>query len=168
MFERFTERARRVIILAREEAGRFRHDFVGTEHILLGLIRDGEGHRDGGPPASRASSRDRQEPRSSGPWPDSRRRSRSARCRSRRRPSGCWSCRIEEARQLGHNYIGTEHLLLGVMKEGQSIAAKILESLGARLDEVRQETLALLGRPVLPAAEEAHARPRSWTSSPAT
>src|SRR5437016_11002984 len=52
---------------------------------------------------------------------------------------------IEEARQLGHNYIGTEHLLLGLMKEGQSIAAKILESLGARLDEVRQETLALLG-----------------------
>jgi ATP-dependent Clp protease ATP-binding subunit ClpC len=68
---------------------------------------------------------------------------------------------IEEARQLGHNYIGTEHLLLGLMKEGQSIAAKILESLGARLDEVRQETLALLGDQYYPRPEEALADARA-------
>ena len=73
---------------------------------------------------------------------------------------------IEEARQLGHNYIGTEHLLLGLMKEGQSIAAKILESLGARLDEVRQETLALLGDQYYSAAQEALRRRRCSTSSP--
>ena len=66
---------------------------------------------------------------------------------------------IEEARQLGHNYIGTEHLLLGVMKEGQSIAAKILESLGARLDEVRQETLALLG-------DQYYPRPKKRSQTP--
>jgi len=66
---------------------------------------------------------------------------------------------IEEARQLGHNYIGTEHLLLGLMKEGQSIAAKILESLGARLDEVRQETLALLG-------DQYYPRPKKRSQTP--
>src|SRR5262249_16274386 len=66
---------------------------------------------------------------------------------------------IEEARQLGHTYIGTEHLLLGLMKEGQSIAAKILESLGARLDEVRQETLALLG-------DQYYPRPKKRSQTP--
>src|SRR5262249_61146387 len=66
---------------------------------------------------------------------------------------------IEEARQLGHNSIGTEHLLLGLMKEGQSIAAKILESLGARLDEVRQETLALLG-------DQYYPRPKKRSQTP--
>ena len=74
---------------------------------------------------------------------------------------------IEEARQLGHNYIGTEHLLLGLMKEGQSIAAKILESLGARLDEVRQETLALLGDQYYRGPRSARRRP-ALDSSAAT
>ena len=80
-------------------------------------------------------------------------------CRSRPQAKRVLELSIEEARQLGHNYIGTEHLLLGLMKEGQSIAAKILESLGARLDEVRQETLALLG-------DQYYPRPKKRSQTP--
>ncbi len=144
MFERFTERARRVIILAREEAGRFRHDFVGTEHILLGLIRDGEGiatavlQRLG----LRLETVKAEVERALAGFPKTLTFGEVPFTPQAKR---VLELSIEEARQLGHNYIGTEHLLLGVMKEGQSIAAKILESLGARLDEVRQETLGLLG-----------------------
>src|SRR5215475_4166501 len=144
VFERFTERARRVIILAREEAGRFRHDFVGTEHILLGLIRDGEGiatavlQRLG----LRLETVKAEVERALAGFPKTLTFGEVPFTPQAKR---VLELSIEEARQLGHNYIGTEHLLLGLMKEGQSIAAKILESLGARLDEVRQETLALLG-----------------------
>ena len=144
MFERFTERARRVIILAREEAGRFRHDFVGTEHILLGLIRDGEGiatavlQRLG----LKLETVKNEVERALAGLPKTLTFGEVPFTPQAKR---VLELSIEEARQLGHNYIGTEHLLLGLMKEGQSIAAKILESLGARLDEVRQETLALLG-----------------------
>ena len=146
MFERFTEGARRAIILAREEADRLRHDSVGAEHILLALVRAGEGiapavlQRLGltletvrseveeavaGLPKTRA-------PREIPFTPQAKH---------------VLELTIEEVRWLGHNYIGTEHLLLGLVKEGQSIAAKILESLGARLDKVRQETLVLVGAP---------------------
>src|SRR5262249_31231267 len=144
VFERFTERARRVIILAREEAGRFRHDFVGTEHVLLGLIRDGEGiatavlQRLG----LRLETVKAEVERALAGFPKTLTFGEVPFTPQAKR---VLELSIEEARQLGHNYIGTEHLLLGLMKEGQSIAAKILESLGARLDEVRQETLALLG-----------------------
>ncbi len=144
MFERFTERARRVIILAREEAGRFRHDFVGTEHILLGLIRDGEGiatavlQRLG----LRLETVKSEVERALAGFPKTFTFGEVPFTPQAKR---VLELSIEEARQLGHNYIGTEHLLLGLMKEGQSIAAKILEGLGARMDEVRQETLALLG-----------------------
>ncbi|MEK7878350.1 MAG: ATP-dependent Clp protease ATP-binding subunit [candidate division NC10 bacterium] len=158
MFERFTERARRVIILAREEAGRFRHDFVGTEHILLGLIRDGEGiatavlQRLGLRLETVKAEVERalagfQKTLTFGEVPFTPQAKRVL------------ELSIEEARQLGHNYIGTEHLLIGVMKEGQSIAAKILESLGARLDEVRQETLALLG-------DQYYPRPKKRSQTP--
>ena len=138
MFERFTERARRVIILAREEAGRFRHDFVGTEHVLLGLIRDGEGiatavlQRLG----LRLETVKAEVERALAGFPKTLTFGEVPFTPQAKR---VLELSIEEARQLGHNYIGTEHLLLGLMKEGQSIAAKILESLGARLDEVRQD-----------------------------
>ena len=143
MFERFTERARLVIILAREEGGRFRHDSVGTEHVLLGLIRAGEGiattvlQRRG----LRLEIVKAEVERSLSGFPQKLTFGEVPFTPQAKR---VLELSIEEARQLGHNYIGTEHLLLGLMKEGQSIAAKILESLGARLDEVRQETLALL------------------------
>ncbi|HWC02568.1 MAG TPA: ATP-dependent Clp protease ATP-binding subunit [Methylomirabilota bacterium] len=158
MFERFTERARRVIILAREEAGRFRHDFVGTEHILLGLIRDGEGiatavlQRLG----LRLETVKSEVERALAGFPKTLTFGEVPFTPQAKR---VLELSIEEARQLGHNYIGTEHLLLGVMKEGQSIAAKILESLGARLDEVRQETLALLG-------DQYYPRPKKRSQTP--
>jgi len=144
VFERFTEGARQVIILAREEAGRFRHDFVGTEHVLLALIRDGEGiatavlHRLG----LRLEAIKAELERALAEFPNTLAFGEVPFTPQAKR---ILELSIEEARQLGLNYIGTEHLLLGLMKEGQSIAAKILESLGARLDEVRRETLVLLG-----------------------
>ena len=158
MFERFTERARRVIILAREEAGRFRHDFVGTEHVLLGLIRDGEGiatavlQRLG----LRLETVKAEVERALAGFPKTLTFGEVPITQQAKR---VLELSIEEARQLGHNYIGTEHLLLGLMKEGQSIAAKILESLGARLDEVRQETLALLG-------DQYYPRPKKRSQTP--
>src|SRR6266542_2838251 len=158
VFERFTERARRVIILAREEAGRFRHDFVGTEHILLGLIRDGEGiatavlQRLG----LRLETVKAEVERALAGFPKTLTFGEVPFTPQAKR---VLELSIEEARQLGHNYIGTEHLLLGLMKEGQSIAAKILESLGARLDEVRQETLALLG-------DQYYPRPKKRSHTP--
>ena len=158
MFERFTERARRVIILAREEAGRFRHDFVGTEHVLLGLIRDGEGiatavlQRLG----LRLETVKAEVERALAGFPKTLTFGEVPFTPQAKR---VLELSIEEARQLGHNYIGTEHLLLGLMKEGQSIAAKILESLGARLDEVRQETLSLLG-------DQYYPRPKKRSQTP--
>jgi ATP-dependent Clp protease ATP-binding subunit ClpC len=158
VFERFTERARRVIILAREEAGRFRHDFVGTEHVLLGLIRDGEGiatavlQRLG----LRLETVKAEVERALAGFPKTLTFGEVPFTPQAKR---VLELSIEEARQLGHNYIGTEHLLLGLMKEGQSIAAKILESLGARLDEVRQETLALLG-------DQYYPRPKKRSQTP--
>ena len=143
MFEQFNERARRVIILAREEAGRFGHDSVGTEHILFGLIRDGEGvatavlqrlglqletvqaevkHALAKLPKTLVYSEVPFSPQA----------------------KQVLELSTVEARQLGHNYLGTEHLLLGLIRDGQSIAAKSLEALGARLDEARRETMALL------------------------
>ena len=167
MFERFTERARRVIILAREEAGRFRHDFVGTEHVLLGLIRDGEGiatavlQRLG----LRLETVKAEVERALAGFPKTLTFGEVPFTPQAKR---VLELSIEEARQLGHNYIGTEHLLLGLMKEGQSIAAKILESLGARLDEVRAGDAGPARRSVLPAAQEAlaDAGPRRVRAGP--
>src|SRR5499425_1108150 len=158
VFERFSERARRVVILAREEAGRFRHDFVGTEHVLLGLIRDREGiatavlQRLG----LRLETVKAEVERALAGFPKTLTFGEVPFTPQAKR---VLELSIEEARQLGHNYIGTEHLLLGLMKEGQSIAAKILESLGARLDEVRQETLALLG-------DQYYPRPKKRSQTP--
>jgi len=117
VFERFTERARRVIILAREEAGRFRHDFVGTEHVLLGLIRDGEGiatavlQRLG----LRLETVKAEVERALAGFPKTLTFGEVPFTPQAKR---VLELSIEEARQLGHNYIGTEHLLLGLMKEG--------------------------------------------------
>src|SRR5438445_121021 len=144
--------------MAREEAGRFRHDFVGTEHVLLGLIRDGEGiatavlQRLG----LRLETVKAEVERALAGFPKTLTFGEVPFTPQAKR---VLELSIEEARQLGHNYIGTEHLLLGLMKEGQSIAAKILESLGARLDEVRQETLALLG-------DQYYPRPKKRSQTP--
>ena len=137
----------------------------GTEHVLLGLIRDGEGiatavlQRLG----LRLETVKAEVERALAGFPKTLTFGEVPFTPQAKR---VLELSIEEARQLGHNYIGTEHLLLGLMKEGQSIAAKILESLGARLDEVRQETLALLGDQYYPRPKKRSQTPCS-TSSPA-
>jgi len=147
MFNRFTERARRVILLAREEAKRLDHDYLGTEHLLLGLIREGEGV------AALALQnlgidldQVRQEVEKAvgrgggslflGQIPFTPRAKKVL------------ELAVTEARNLGHNYIGTEHLLLGLIREGEGVAAQILTNLGADLEKVREEVVALLGERV--------------------
>src|SRR5262245_7642545 len=144
VFERFTERARRVIILAREEAGRFRHDFVGTEHVLLGLIRDGEGiatavlQRLG----LRLETVKAEVERALAGFPKTLTFGEVPFTpRAKRVLELSW----DEARQLGHNYIGTEHLLLGLIREGEGVAARVLENLGVDLTKVRSNVIRMLG-----------------------
>jgi len=144
MFNRFTERARKVIILAKEEARRFNHDYIGTEHILLGLIREGEGvaaavlQKLG---LSLENIRLEIE-KLVQPGPTTQiigdipftPRSKKA-----------LELAAEEARSLGHNYIGTEHLLLGLIREGEGVASQVLLNLGLDLNSVRNEVMELLG-----------------------
>jgi ATP-dependent Clp protease ATP-binding subunit ClpC len=144
MFNRFTERARKVIVYAKEEAKRFNHDYIGTEHLLLGLIREGEGVAaavlqklgldletirleveklvQAGPSTQVA-----------GDIPFTPRSKKAL------------ELSAEEARALGHNYIGTEHLLLGLVKEGEGMAYRVLLNLGLDLGKLRNEVMELLG-----------------------
>jgi ATP-dependent Clp protease ATP-binding subunit ClpA len=142
MFERFTDRARRVVVLAQEEARMLKHDYIGTEHLLLGLIHEGEGV------AAKALEslgislqavrqqveaiigRGQQEP--SGHIPFTPRAKKALELAHR------------EADALGHNYIGTEHILLGLIREGHGVAAQVLVKLGADLNRVRQQVIQLL------------------------
>ncbi len=137
-FEKFSERARRVLSLAQEEAQRFNHNYIGTEHILLGLVRETEGV------AARVLSNlnvelvkvrsavefiigrgERPTPGEIGLTP---------------RAKKVIELAVDEARRLNHHYIGTEHLLIGLMREGEGVAAGVLESLGVSLEKVREET----------------------------
>lgn len=144
MFDRFTERARKVIILAKEEAKRFNHDYIGTEHILLGLIKEGESVAAAvlqnlglsldtirleieklvqfGPSTV-----------VSGDIPFTPKAKKVI------------ELAMDEARRLGHNYIGTEHLLLGLIKEGEGVASHVLTNVGLDLNKVRSEVIKLLG-----------------------
>ncbi|HET8998605.1 MAG TPA: ATP-dependent Clp protease ATP-binding subunit [bacterium] len=143
MFERFTERARRVIILAQEEAKRLNHSAVGTEHILLGIVREGEGV------ASKVLESLNISPERV------RAEIESAIGRGERTPheevtftpraKKVLELALDEARRLGHNYIGTEHLLLGLIREGEGVAARVLEAMGADLERVRSQVVYLLG-----------------------
>ncbi|WP_293698544.1 ATP-dependent Clp protease ATP-binding subunit, partial [uncultured Agrococcus sp.] len=142
MFERFTDRARRVIVLAQEEAKMLNHNYIGTEHILLGLIHEGEGV------AAKAldqlgisldAVREHvQEMIGSGAQQSSGHIPFTPRAKK------VLELSLREALQLGHNYIGTEHLLLGLIREGEGIAAKVLVKLGAELNTVRQTVNQLL------------------------
>ena len=144
MFERFTDRARKVMHLANQEAQRFNHEYVGTEHMLLGLIKEGSGVAanvlknlevdlrkirnevekivQAGP-----------EMVTMGKLPQTPRAKKAI------------EYAIEEARNLNHNYVGTEHLLLGLLREQEGVAAQVLLNLNLKLDEVREEVLNLLG-----------------------
>src|SRR6476646_821307 len=142
MFERFTDRARRVLVLAQEEARLLNHNFIGTEHILLGLIHEGEGV------AAKAleslgisleAVREKVE-ETIGPAGSSSTGSPPFTPRAKK----VLELSLREALQLGHNYIGTEHMLLGLVREGEGVAAQVLISLGADLSRVRQQVMQLL------------------------
>src|SRR5699024_8115195 len=142
MFERFTDRARRVVVLAQEEARMLNHNYIGTEHILLGLIHEGEGV------AAKALE-------SLGIALEGvRSQVEEIIGQGQQAPSGhipftprakkVLELSLREALQLGHNYIGTEHILLGLIREGEGVAAQVLVKLGADLNRVRQQVLQLL------------------------
>ena len=143
MFERFTEKAIKVIMLAQEEARRLGHNFVGTEQILLGLIGEGTGVAAKVLKSMGVNLKDARVEvekiigRGSGfvaveiPFTP--------------RAKRVLELSLEEARQLGHNYIGTEHLLLGLIREGEGVAARVLENLGVDLAKVRTQVIRMLG-----------------------
>lgn len=142
---RFTERAQRVIVLAQEEAKRLGHDYVGTEHLLLGIIREGGGIaakvlQGLGIDLARVRTEvERVIGRGEGQGQG------EAAGLTPRAKRVVLELAVEEARTLGHNYIGTEHILLGIIREGEAVAAKILINLGADLERVREQTIQLLG-----------------------
>jgi ATP-dependent Clp protease ATP-binding subunit ClpC len=144
MFNRFTERARKVVILAKEEARRFNHDYIGTEHILLGLIREGEGvaaavlQKMG---LSLENIRLEVE-KLVQPGPATQ---IMGDIPFTPRAKKALELAAEEARALGHNYIGTEHLLLGLIREGEGVASQVLLNLGLDLERVRNEVMEILG-----------------------
>lgn len=143
-FEKFTERARKVLALAQEEARRFNHNYIGTEHLLLGLVREGEGVA-----ARVLQSMGVQLPkvRSAVEFIIGRGESTVVgEIGLTPRARKVIEYAVDEARRLGHHYIGTEHLLLGLVREGEGIAAGVLESLGVNLEKVRQQVLQVLAQ----------------------
>ncbi len=169
MFERFTDRARRVVVLAQEEARLLNHNYIGTEHILLGLIHEGEGvaaRALEGMGISLESVRSQvveiigqgaQAPTGHIPFTP--------------RAKKVLELSLREALQLGHNYIGTEHILLGLIREGEGVAAQVLQKLGAELHQVRQSVIQLLsgqpgeGEPGEPAPSGGRGRGESASGS---
>lgn len=153
MQDKFTERVRKVMYLAREEAGRLQHDYIGTEHLLLGLIREGEGIA-----ANVLTNLGldleviRQTVESMVAAPGST--LTLGEIPFTPKAKRVLELAIEEARQLGHNYVGTEHLLLGLIREGEGVAARVLQELGVDRKKVRDETLKLLGGPPAGKAQE--------------
>jgi len=165
MFKRFTERARRVIVLAQEEARMLNHNYIGTEHILLGLIHEGEGV------AAKALEslgisldavrqqveeiigQGEQAPSEHVPFTP--------------RAKKVLELSLREALQLGHDYIGTEHILLGLIREGDGVAPQVLVKLGADLNRVRQQVLQLIGGQQPQPGEAVTVRPREEADRPA-
>ena len=152
MYERFTDRARKVMQLANQEAQRFRHEYIGTEHILLGLVHEGAGVA-----ANVLKNLDI----------DLQRIRREVEEIVQRGPDSIYMGKlpqtprakkviefaIDEARRLTHNYVGTEHLLLGLLREQEGVGAQVLMNLGLRLDFIREEVLKLL-RPAMQVRNE--------------
>jgi ATP-dependent Clp protease ATP-binding subunit ClpC len=144
MFERFTDRARKVMALANQEAQRFNHEYIGTEHILLGLVKEGSGV---GANVLRNLDVDLRKVRleveklvKAGPEMVT-----MGKLPQTPRAKKVIEYAIEEARNLNHNYVGTEHLLLGLLREHDGVAAQVLRNLGLKLEQVREEVLNLLG-----------------------
>jgi ATP-dependent Clp protease ATP-binding subunit ClpC len=158
MFERFTDRARRVVVLAQEEARLLNHGFIGTEHLLLGIVHEGQGVA-----AQTLEALDirlsavrraieREVPRGTSPptsAPQFTPRAKQA-----------LEDALRESLQLGHNYIGTEHLLLGLLRSDESVASKVLTELGANYERVRAQVITVLAdRPVPPDESGVHRLP---------
>jgi ATP-dependent Clp protease ATP-binding subunit ClpC len=144
MYERFTDRARKVMQLANQEAQRFNHEYIGTEHILLGLVKEGSGVA-----ANVLKNLDvdlrkiRLEVEKlvqSGPEMVT-----MGKLPQTPRAKKVIEYSMEEARNLNHNYVGTEHILLGLLREQEGVAAQVLMNLGLKLEDVREEVLNLLG-----------------------
>lgn len=160
MFGRYSERAQRVIVLAQEEARRLNYNYVGTEHLLLGLIREGSGV------AAKAL-------QSLGINLEQVRKEIEKIIGKGNAPLGgeigytprakkvVMELALEEAREMSHNYVGTEHILLGLIREGEGVAARVLENMGADLDKVRQEVVKLLGGGTAPASGARRRSPRT-------
>src|SRR5215212_2227791 len=160
-FDKFTERARKVLQLAQEEAQRFNHNYIGTEHLLLGLVREGEGVAakvlaNLGVELNKVRSAvefiigrgDRTVTGDIGLTP---------------RAKKVIELSVDEARRLNHHYIGTEHLLLGLVREGEGIAAGVLESLGVNLERVRAETQRILSQSMPQGAHSGGSRSQTRT-----
>lgn len=165
MFDRFTNRARQVIILARKEADRFNHNYIGTEHILLGLIKLGEGVAVN---VLRRMGLDFETVRlevekAVGTGPETK---MIGEIPLTSRAKKVIEYAVEEAKQLHHSYIGTEHLLLGLLREGEGVAARILKNLDINLDEVRAEILKELESGIMPPGEGEEAK-RKGVETPA-
>jgi ATP-dependent Clp protease ATP-binding subunit ClpC len=163
MFERFTDRARRVVVLAQEEARMLMHDYVGTEHILLGLSHEGEGVAakalESLGISLEAVRQQVEEIIGQG------QQARSGHIPFTARAKKVLDLSLREALQLGHNYIGTEHILLALVREGDGVAAQALVRLGADLNRVRRQVIQLTkGGPPAPEAETMvrNARPGGW------
>src|SRR6202789_4323216 len=162
MFERFTDRARKVMALANQEAQRFNHEYIGTEHILLGLVKEGSGvganvlkNLDVDLRRVRLEVeklvKSRPDMVTMGKHPQTPRAKKVI------------EYAIEEARNLNHNYVGTEHLLLGLLREHDGVAAHVLMNLDLKLEEVREEVLNLLGagkKEPAPEIDRPQTRPR--------
>ncbi len=143
MFERFTDRARRVVVMAQEEARMLNHDYIGTEHLLLGLIHEGKGVAakalDGMGITEEAVRQQVEEIVGRG-----QQASRSGHIPFTARAKKVLKLSLREALQLGHPYIGTEHILLGLIREGEGVAAQVLVRLGADMDRTRHQVVELL------------------------
>ena len=162
MYERFTDRARKVMQLANQEAQRFNHEYIGTEHVLLGLVKEGSGVA-----ANVLKNLDvdlrkiRLEVEKlvqSGPEMVT-----MGKLPQTPRAKKVIEYSMEEARNLNHNYVGTEHILLGLLREQEGVAAQVLMNLGLKLEEVREEVLNLLGHGL--DSEEGEERSRSESGS---
>ncbi len=144
MFDRFTDRAKKVMTLARQEATRFNHEYIGTEHILLGLVQEGSGVaatvlRNLGVDLDKIRQEVENMVKQGPPTTTMGQLPFTPRAKK------VLELSMEEASSLGHNYVGTEHLLLGLIRENEGIAAQVLMNLGVKLDSVREEVLEFLG-----------------------
>src|SRR6187401_1139322 len=144
MYERFTDRARKVMQLANQEAQRFNHEYIGTEHILLGLVKEGSGVAANVLKNLEIDLRKirLEVERIVQHGPDM---VTMGKLPQTPRAKKVIEYSIEEARNLGHNYVGTEQLLLGLLREQEGVAAQVLMNLGLKLEDVREEVLNLLG-----------------------